>query len=158
MTYPADDSADKPYGQPPNSGFGSPGYPSPSYGQPSYGQQPYGQPSYGQPSYDQPQYGQPQYGQQPYGYPQPGYPQAGTNGMAIGALVTGLSSLPALFACGLGAISGIVAIILGVIALNQLKTNPQGGKGMAIGGIASGGVAIFLAIAYWVVVAILANS
>lgn len=159
MSYPADDGTEKPQAQPPNSGFGSPppGYQGQPYPPPSYGQQPYGQQPYGQQPFAQPSYGQPPYAP---GYPQPGgYPPADqdTNGLAIAALVTGIVSLVLLFACGAGAITGIGAIVLGIVAINQLKTSPQNGKGMAIAGIATGGAAIVLGIGYWGLIAILAN-
>jgi hypothetical protein len=100
-------------------------------------QQPYGQ----QP----PQYGQQPYGQQPPQYPsapqyQGGYgynappQQAGTNGMAIASLVVS-------FFCS------IIGIILGIIALNQIKQSGQGGRGLAIAGIVIGCVSIVIGIA-----------
>ncbi|GAA5096504.1 DUF4190 domain-containing protein [Nocardia iowensis] len=94
--------------------------------------QPYGQPYGYQPSY------------QPYGMPQ----QQGTNGMAIGALI---SSLAGFVTCGLGSIVGIV---LGVIALNQVKQSGQEGKGMALAGIWIGVGAIVLAVLWFLVVII----
>lgn len=98
--------------------------------QPPYGQSQYGQPQYGQPAYGQPQYDQSQYGQQPPGYPPPGYPPAGgspqgagTNGFAVSALIFGL----------LGGI--LFSVIFGFIALSQIRTRGQKGKGMAITGL-----------------------
>ncbi|MEU4651592.1 DUF4190 domain-containing protein [Nocardia fluminea] len=123
-----------------------PQQPAPPPSQPQYPQQPPSQPQYQQPG--QPQYPQqpPAYGQQPGygGYPAAGayqpygqYPQPqGTNGLAIGALV---SSLIGLCSCGLGA---IVGIILGVMALNQIKERGGEGKGMAQAGIWIGVAAI----------------
>ncbi|MFC9440294.1 DUF4190 domain-containing protein [Nocardia sp. NPDC057030] len=94
-------------------------------------QQPYGQPNYGyQPAY------------QPYGMAQP----QGTNGLAIGALI---SSLAGFVTCGLGS---IVGIILGVISLNQIKQTGQEGKGMALAGVWIGVGAIVLAVLWFVVV------
>ncbi|KIA60961.1 DUF4190 domain-containing protein [Nocardia vulneris] len=111
--------------------------PQPQY-QPGY-QQPTAQP-YGQP---QPNYGyQPAY--QPYGMPQ----QQGTNGMAIGALI---SSLVGFFTCGIGS---IVGIILGVVALGQIKQTGQEGRGMALAGIWIGVGMIVLAVLWFVVVII----
>ncbi|MFX0573151.1 DUF4190 domain-containing protein [Nocardia nepalensis] len=129
-----------PAAQPPGS---VPQYPS----APQYPQQPAQQPQY--PSYpQQPVAG----GQQPY--PQtPAYPNAyqpygysqqpqGNNGLAIGSLI---ASIIGLCSCGIGA---IVGIILGVIALNQIKESGQQGRGMALAGIWIGAVAIVLWIAY----------
>lgn len=62
----------------------------------------------------------------------------GTNGLAIAALITGLLSL------------NVIAIILGFIALNQIKKTGEGGKGMAIAGIILG----FISLAIWLFVVI----
>ncbi|WP_445162277.1 DUF4190 domain-containing protein [Mycobacterium sp. Dal123C01] len=73
------------------------------------------------------------------GYPPPpgaAYPQAvGTNGMAIASLVCSLLG----WLCGVGPILGI---IFGVLALNKIKETGQGGRGLAIAGIAIGAVLI----------------
>ncbi|WP_039794452.1 DUF4190 domain-containing protein [Nocardia araoensis] len=131
-------------GQQPSGYPSAPQYPVQSSAQPMT---PPPQPQY--PSYQPPAqpYGQPQYGYQtPY---QPyGVPSQGTNGMAIGALI---SSLVGFVTCGLGS---IVGIILGVIALNQIKQNGQEGRGMALAGIWIGVGAIVLAILWFVVVII----
>ncbi|HWD79341.1 MAG TPA: DUF4190 domain-containing protein [Kribbella sp.] len=116
------------------------------------GQSPYGQPSYGQnvPQYGQPQqgqygqqpgqpqpYGQPQYGQTPYtpsvygGYGYTGSP--GTNGLATASLICSLGGL-------LIGLSAPVGIVLGIIALSQIKKRNQDGKGMAIAGVIIGSV------------------
>ncbi|RDI43837.1 DUF4190 domain-containing protein [Nocardia mexicana] len=132
----------------------------PSYPQqqpPQYGQQPYGQqepyPQQPQQPYGQPgQYGQPNpYGQpayppggayQPYGYPQ--QQAQGTNGLAIGSLI---ASILGLCTC----IGAIVGIVLGIIALNQIKERGGEGRGLALAGIWVGAAAIVLQI-IWVVV------
>ncbi len=117
-----------------------PQQPTPPPSQPQYPQQPPSQPQYQQPG-QPPAYGQPpQYGggypasgaYQPYGqYPQP----QGTNGLAIGALI---ASLVGLCTC----IGSIVGIVLGVMALNQIKERGGEGKGMAQAGIWIGVLAI----------------
>lgn len=107
------------------------------------------------PSYPQQQpYGQPGYGgypaatpYQPYGY---AAPQQGTNGLAIGSLI---ASILGLCTC----IGSIVGIILGVIALNQIKERGGQGRGMALGGIWVGAVGIVLTIV-WVIVNIAAAN
>ncbi|KAA0024546.1 DUF4190 domain-containing protein [Antrihabitans cavernicola] len=102
------------------------------YQQPGFEQQGYQQPSYQQPG----GYSVPPYPQQQYGYGYGGYPQpVGTNGLAIGSLIASIAGL----LCGVGFIVGIV---LGVIALGQIKTTGEQGKGMAIAGVAIGGVAV----------------
>lgn len=70
-----------------------------------------------------PQTGQP--GQQFGGFPQ----KAKTNGLAIAALVCS-------FFCG------ILGIILGIVAIGQINKTNEGGKGLAIAGIAIGAASI----------------
>ncbi|MEV0683739.1 DUF4190 domain-containing protein [Nocardia sp. NPDC050378] len=132
-------------------------YPSnPQQSAPQYPQQqPPSQPQY--PNYQQP--AAPQYPQQPQygGYPAAGaynpyggYPQPqGTNGLAIGALV---SSLIGLCSCGVGS---IVGIILGVMAINQIKERGGEGKGMAQAGIWIGAISLVLWLLYIVFVVVL---
>ncbi|GAA1149855.1 hypothetical protein GCM10009630_55290 [Kribbella jejuensis] len=112
----------------------------PQYGQAGYNQQPsYGQPTQpipGQSPYGQP-YGQPQYGQASYapsvygGYGYTGSP--GTNGLATASLICSLAGL-------LIGLSAPVGIVLGIIALSQIKKRNQDGKGMAIAGVIIGSV------------------
>lgn len=118
----------------------------PAYSPPGYGPPPeYGPPpQYGPP----PDYGNPPYppsypGGYPGGYyPPPDYP-VGTNGLAIASLV---ASFTGFLCCVVGS---IVAIVLGVIALNQIKQTRQEGYGMAIAGIVIGvgTLVVFLIIA-----------
>lgn len=65
----------------------------------------------------------------PYAAP-PGPAPDGANGLAIAALVCGL----AFFVPG----AGLVALVLGIIALRQLRARAQRGRGMAITGIVVG--------------------
>jgi predicted acyltransferase len=58
-------------------------------------------------------------------------PQRRTNGLAIASLVCGIVG------CFYG-IPAIVAIVLGFVARNQIKQNPQEGSGMALAGIILG--------------------
>ncbi|MFV0495244.1 DUF4190 domain-containing protein [Mycobacterium sp.] len=105
---------------PPGGGYGPEGYPNyPNYpGNPEY----------------------PGYSGYPGGYPPAaGYPAAGyppkqdTNGMAIASLVSGLVGL----FCVVGSVLGV---IFGVVALNQIRTTGQQGRGMAISGIIVSGL------------------
>jgi hypothetical protein len=64
-------------------------------------------------------------------------PVPGTNGLAVAALVLGLVG----FAMPLAA---IVAIVLGSVALSQLRSRPQQGRPMAISGVALGVVSVLL--------------
>lgn len=183
MTTSSGGDAGNPWGQQPE-GAGSPApelsnpplpsYPAQPYGAQPYGTEPYGAQQYGTQPYGAQQYGAQPYGAQPYetqqqyaapqqpygqapGYPMPpaapygAYPQApmvtGTNGLAIGSLVTSCFG----FLYGL---SAIVGIILGIIALNQIKQTGQQGRGLAIAGIVVGGawVALFLILVVGLVV------
>ena len=93
----------------------------------------------------------------PGGYPYPGgYPgysgdpydpyrpmkPPGTNGKAIGALV---SSLAGLVFCGLPSIAGIV---LGIIAMRETKRTGQDGFGLAVAGVAIGSAILALVLLY----------
>lgn len=73
-------------------------------------------------------------------------PAAAPSKLPLAAMIVGLVSLPGLILCGLGAISGIVAIVLGFIGLGKIKR--QGGsKGFAWTGIVSGAVALAIGVA-----------
>jgi Domain of unknown function (DUF4190) len=129
ISYPPIDYPPPPY-EPPGAPFGYP--PPPGYG---YGGPP---PGYG--------YGPPLY---PGGYyPAPDYrgaygPQAaaqsGTNGMAIASLI---SSFTGLLCC----IGGIVGIVLGIIALDQIKRTRQDGYAIAVAGIVIGIATLIVAL------------
>lgn len=113
-----------------------PGYPPPAFPPPPAGYGP--PPGYGAP------YGSPGYG--PTGYGPPGYgpPTAGptTNNLATASLVLSLVALPGYILC-FGGILGITAVVLGIVALNQIGNTPgQRGKEMAIAGIAIGGIGL----------------
>jgi hypothetical protein len=102
------------------------------------------------PGYEQPP-------QQPYGYPQQqGYPQqyaapmaTGTNGLAIASLICAFF-IP------------IVGVILGHIALNQIKQTGQEGRGLAIAGLAIGysliALGLIVACIYVIAIAAILNS
>lgn len=132
-----------PYGTPPHTGHVPP-YGQAPYGQAPYGQAPYGQAPYGQPSGDpaaQPPYGQ--YPQQPYPYAQPGYaqpgyaPGPGTDGLAVGALISGIAGLSVV-----PLIASVVAIVLGIMSLGRIRASGQEGRGMAIAGIVMGAIGV----------------
>ncbi|SRX83445.1 DUF4190 domain-containing protein [Mycolicibacterium parafortuitum] len=111
-------------------------------------------PGYGAPGYPPP----PQYGEYSGGYPGAEYgygapaPQ-GNNGLAIGSLVASLIAIPLIFACFAGTVASIVAIVLGIIALNQIKTTGQSGKEMAIAGTAIGAFGLLISLILMVIVA-----
>ncbi|HYI60532.1 MAG TPA: DUF4190 domain-containing protein [Acidimicrobiales bacterium] len=94
------------------------------------------------------------FGQQP-GYPQPGYgaPVANqSNGMAIGALVTGLIAMLCF------PVLGLVSIPLGIVAIKRSKALNGNGKGMAIAGIITGVIGIIWGIAFLALVVFAANE
>lgn len=122
-----------------------------------YGQQPYGNQPYGQ---QQPQYGQPQYGQQPYGQAPPPPPynsgqffdgnnqqQKPGKGLAIGALICAIIGILTSWTVIGGIVLGIVALILGLIALSKAKKGQASGSGMSIAAIILGIVSVALSIA-----------
>jgi Domain of unknown function (DUF4190) len=101
----------------------------PQYGQPQYGQPgPYGQPPYGQSG----QYGQPG----PYGQPPYGAVGRKTNPLAIASLCCGIGQVVAWI------LASIPAIVLGFMALNQIRQTGEDGRGMAIAGIVLGFIGI----------------
>ena len=143
VDYP--DSPDEPHGY---AGPPPPGYPPPP-------------PGYAAPGYPPPLSG--------YGYPPPHpgfysdpydpYRQAapsGTNGMAIGALVTSVLAVPTIFFC-LGFPLAIAGIVLGIVALTQTKRTAQAGGGLAIAGIVIGALTLVAGVILVIAVAATGN-
>ena len=123
--------------QPPPGGYEPPsiehtpaygGYP-PSSPPPGF---PYSPGSYAPP----PEYGAPY----PTGYGYPAQP-TGTNSLAIFSLVASVVGL----LCGVGSIIGIV---LGTIAINQIKKTRQNGYGLAVAGIVVGVASLVISIVW----------
>jgi hypothetical protein len=114
------------YEFPPPSPPGYPAGPPPGYGPPNYGP-----PGYGPPSYPAPY---------PGGYGFPDAAQSGTNGLAIASLI---ASLAGVLCC----LISIVGIVLGVVALNQIKQTRQGGYGLAVAGIVVGSITLLFGLA-----------
>ena len=120
------------YQQPP--GYGGPPYPpyppGPQFGAPPAGYWPPSNPGdYYPPGDFRPNY------QGGYGFPAGGFPPGPTrsavNGLAIASLV---ASFTGLLCC----IGSIVAIVLGTIALGQIKRTRKDGYGLAVAGIVIG--------------------
>jgi Domain of unknown function (DUF4190) len=131
------------YVQPPGHGgppgfSGPPGYDGPP-GPPQFGGPPSG---YGPPPYPGGYYPAPDY---PGGYAQPEAMRPGMNGLAIGSLI---SSFAGVFCC----IGAIVAIVLGAIALDQIKRTRQDGYAVAVAGIVIGVATVIV----WLIIAIFA--
>ncbi|HUD68644.1 MAG TPA: DUF4190 domain-containing protein [Acidimicrobiales bacterium] len=83
----------------------------------------------------------------PYLYARP----LGTNGLAIASLVVSLC----VFCWGVNA---IVALVLGIVALNQIKRTSQDGRGLAIAGIAISVVQLALGVVWLILVIVLAHA
>ena len=79
------------------------------------------------------------------GYPAPDQRPAVRQGMAITSLVLGILSVPTLGCLGVGA---LLSIALGIVALVRANREPAvyGGKGFAIGGIATGALSLLVMI------------
>jgi Domain of unknown function (DUF4190)/Septum formation len=90
------------------------------------------------------------------GQPQPGWPTGptvaavptGRNGLAVAALCCGIA--------GFIPLVGVIAIVLGVVALHQLRAGFQRGRGMAIAGIVLGALTTLFWTAF-VVIAVAAG-
>lgn len=120
------------YGEPAAPAYGEPA--APTYGAPAAPA--YGAPAYGQPA--APAYGAaPAYpAAQPYGgYGYPAAPK--TNTLAIVSLVSAIAAWVIVPVIG-----SIVAVITGHMSLKQLKTNGEGGRGLALSGTIVGWVGI----------------
>lgn len=117
-TYP--DSAYAQQGSAPAGGYGTSG----GYGTPGDSHL-NAQPAYGAPAAAGPYDG----GYATYDKPK---------GLAIAALVLGILSLVAFWMPILGALLGLVAIILGAVALSKVKKGTAGGRGLAIAGVVTG--------------------
>ncbi|AGW40735.1 hypothetical protein O159_05400 [Leifsonia xyli subsp. cynodontis DSM 46306] len=105
---------------------------------PGYAQQPYGQP------------------QQPYGQPAPDYaqpygaPAAKSPILSILSLVGGIVGIVLTFAWGIGFLFGVVAIVLGFLG----RTKEPQARGFWLTGIILGFVSVFIAIVFWIALAI----
>jgi len=163
-TPPSDGAPQDPYAMPSPSGGASQGGQQPQQPNPAY--PPYTPPSYGQappPDAQQPYPTQPS-PQQPYGTPPPygtGYPSPyggyapgypgpqRRNGLAVASMWT---SIGGIVTCGF---SGIVGLVLGIVALNQFKRDGTAGRGMAIAGIVVGAFFVLFFLG-WIVAGIAA--
>ena len=79
--------------------------------------------------------------------------------MAIASLVLGIIGLVTFWACGFGALPGLIAVVLGILgmqAANKLPGQPQ--RGLAIAGIVTGGLAVLIGVGFWVAVVLLGDS
>ena len=71
-----------------------------------------------------------------------------TNGMAIASLVCGILGLVLFWACFVGVVISIVAVVLGFLGRNKAKQLPgESGSGVALAGIITGGIGVLAGIA-----------
>src|SRR6266566_4887200 len=68
-----------------------------------------------------------------YGPPPPGYGAQQSKGLAVAALVLGIVGV-ATFFIFLGGLIGIVALVLGIVAIRQTRRGQASGLGMAVAG------------------------
>ena len=94
--------------------------------------------------------------------PPPSYVQPQNKNLATASMILGIISVTVGWLC-FGPIPGIASIILGAVALSQMKKTPErvGGKQMAWTGIITGGVTVLLYIGimiFYVFVIVAANA
>jgi uncharacterized protein DUF4190 len=73
--------------------------------------------------------------------------------LGIVSLCLGLGSITVGWCCYIGILLGPAAMITGFIALSQNRSDPAryGGKGFAIGGIATGAAYVVLLVIFWLI-------
>ena len=78
--------------------------------------------------------------------PPPPYPNQPQQTLAATSLVLGIVSVTVGWCCSFGILTAPIALVLGIVSLVQIKNDPKkyGGKGMAIGGIATSGLYILI--------------
>ena len=74
--------------------------------------------------------------------PPPSYPAQPQQTLAVTSLVLGIASVTLGLCCYFGILTAPIALVLGIVALVQIKNDPTkfGGKGFAIGGIVTSGL------------------
>jgi hypothetical protein len=82
--------------------------------------------------------------------------------LATVSLVMGILSLPLIFCCYLNIPFGIAALITGYIGMNNANNNPTryGGKGMAMGGMITGGLSLLIMVGlfiFWLILTLLSS-
>ena len=82
-----------------------------------------------------------------YGPPPPGYGPQQSKGLAVAALVLGIVGVLTFFLF-VGGLLGIVALVLGIVAIRQTRKGQAGGQSMAIAGTVLGGAAIVITAIY----------
>ena len=82
-----------------------------------------------------------------YGPPPPGYGPRQTNGLAVASLVLGIIGVVSFFFF-VGGLIGIVALVLGIVAIQRARKGQAGGQSMAIAGTILGATAIVITTVY----------
>lgn len=82
----------------------------------------------------------------------------GGAGLAIAALVLGILALLTSITVIGGIVLGLLAVVLGFLALRKAKRGEAGGRGMAIAGIVTGALGLIIAVILVAVGASLLNS
>jgi hypothetical protein len=82
-------------------------------------------------------------------------------GLAVTSLIFGLISITFGWICG-GPVFGLIAVVMGAVALTLIKKNPQQytGKPIAVAGLITGGISLLInlaIIAFWIVMVIIGS-
>ena len=90
--------------------------------------------------------------------PPPRYPVAPQQGLAIASLILGIFTVTFGW-CYVGVVTGVIAIVLGIISLVQIKNNPErySGRPLSIAGIVMGAV-YYLVVVIIIIIAIIAQG
>jgi uncharacterized membrane protein YkgB len=80
------------------------------------------------------------------------------NGLAIASLVLGIVGVVFCWCYGFGVLTGIVGLILGIVGMKQIKKTGAKGRGLALTGIITSGVAIVAGIIFLVFIIFAASS
>lgn len=125
----------------------------------------------------EPPFGQ-NFGQQPFGnapsdWTPPPAPAAGWGNQGLGQntpftpppvgaggqnqvipIISLISGIVSIFCCWLAPLLGALALILGFMGMNNVKKNPSmyGGRGLALGGMITGGIGLAVGLLYWILV------
>jgi hypothetical protein len=76
-------------------------------------------------------------------------PAPETNGVALAALLVGIGAVLTFWLCGLGAVVGLAALVLGILGVSRANKLADGrGKGQAISGIVLGAIAIIISVGF----------
>ena len=90
--------------------------------------------------------------------PPPRYTATPQQGLAVASLILGIFTVTFGW-CYVGVVTGVIAIVLGIVSLVQIKNNPErhSGKPLAIAGIVMGAV-YYLIVAIIIIIAIVAQG